>query len=197
MTCKEFASSITEYMEHALPARRNAEFDEHRTGCVNCQTYFDQMNQLVSAAPLLRHKPGEVKVPAHLYELLAKKTGGASVKFPHRKLLHQRILVLGAIAVVLIGAWVYMSHRWAMLRPVPITIDLTERGHERGLGQPPRPPLMLPKAIIDLTVKLLPMSAEPGNYQVGIAPRRASLSSLHRGRRYQSTTSQPSGSSST
>jgi predicted anti-sigma-YlaC factor YlaD len=173
MTCREFASSVTEYLERALPIRQSADFEEHRATCSNCQVYFEQMNQLIRAAPALSHEIEEAKVPQHLYELLAKRRSMGSVQQQPKKLAY-RLLIFAAFALaVLAGLWLYRTHNLPQPGPVAVTIDLTERGQTRGLEQRTQPPIELPRAKLDLTVEM-PIGALPGKYEVGVASEHGS-----------------------
>ena len=169
MTCKEFASSITEYLENALPPRQSADFEEHMAGCANCQTYFEQMNQLIRAAPALRQEPDEIEVPPRLYELLAEKRRRASIQTQSRRPAYRPLVIAGIAIAVLAGLWLYRTHKSPQPSPVAVTIDLTQRVQTRGFGQPPQPPLELPRAKLHLTVEM-PIGALPGKYEVGVAP---------------------------
>lgn len=175
MTCEEFASSITEYLENALPLRKRAGFDEHMAECANCQTYFEQMNQLICAAPALRQEPGEIKVPPRLYELLAEERRRASLQRQPRRLAYWLFVIGGVAIAVLAGLWLYRTHKFPKPSTVAATIDLTQRGPTRGLGQPPQPPIELPKAKLNLTVEM-PIGAMPGKYEVGVATEHGSPS---------------------
>jgi hypothetical protein len=172
MTCKEFASSVTDYLEAALPSRHRAEFDEHLASCRNCRTYFEQMNQLIRAAPTLREDPGATTVPSRLYELLAEKTGPRSAERWPIEPWYKPALIAVAVVIILAGLWVYRIRYSARPRPLAATIDLTQWLHLRGMAQPPQPPIQLPRAKLDLTVDL-PIAAEPGEYQVGIASNKS------------------------
>ena len=168
MKCKEFASSVTEYLENALPIRQNADFEEHRATCVNCQTYFEQMNQLIRAAPALSNESEEIRVPQRLFELLAKRRALVSVQRQPRRLAYRPLVIAAFAVVILAGLWLYRTHNLPQPGPVAVTIDLTQRGQTRGLGQRPQPPIKLPRAKLDLTVEM-PIGALPGKYEVGIA----------------------------
>ncbi|MGH9771081.1 MAG: anti-sigma factor family protein [Candidatus Acidiferrales bacterium] len=168
MTCKEFVDSLTEYLENALAPHQRADFEAHRVSCVNCQTYLEQMEQLIHAAPVLRYSAGEIKVPSRLYELLAEKTHAASVQREPKRLSYKPFLIAAVVIVILAGLWLYRIRYSAGLGPEAVTIDLTQRVRVRGIEQPAQPSLELPKAKLDLTVQL-PIGAEPGKYQLGIA----------------------------
>jgi|SRR5579884_3665809 predicted anti-sigma-YlaC factor YlaD len=173
MTCKEFANSVTEYLENALPIRQSADFEEHRATCVNCQTYFDQMKQLIDAAPALGYMPEEINVPPHLYELLAKRRAMGSVQGQPRKLAYRPLVIAAFAVLILAGLWLYRTHNSPQPGPVAVTIDLTQRGQTRGLGERPQLPIELPRAKLDLTVEM-PIGALPGKYEVGVAPENGS-----------------------
>ena len=168
MTCKEFTNSITNYLDDALDSRLRAEFDNHLARCANCRTYLEQMNQLIRAAPALHEAPGEVTVPPRLYELLAEKSRARSSERPSNRLWYKPLLIPVALAVILAGLWLYRSHSSTRPRPEAATVDLTQWLRLRGIDQPPHPPIQLRRAYLDLTVDL-PITAEPGVYQVGIA----------------------------
>ncbi len=169
MTCKEFASSVTEYLENTLPPRERADFEQHMAGCSNCQTYFEQVNQLIHAAPALRQEPGEIKVPPRLYELLAEERRRASLQSQPRRLAYWLFVFGGVAIVILAGLWFYRTHKFPKPTTMAVTIDLTQRGPTRGFGQPPPPPIELPRAKLNLTVEM-PIGAMPGKYEIGIAP---------------------------
>jgi len=175
MTCKEFASSITGYLENALPPRQRADFDDHRAGCTNCQTYLEQMNQLIRAAPALRQEPDEIRVPPRLYDLLAEKRRRASIQRQSRRRAYQPFVIAGIAIVILAGLWLYRTHKFPKPGPVAVTIDLTQRVRTRGFGQSPQPPIELPRAKLNLTVEM-PIGALPGKYEVGVAPEHGSPS---------------------
>lgn len=175
MTCKDFAESITEYLENALPPRERADFEEHMAGCANCQTYFEQMNQLIHAAPALRHEEEETKVPPRLYDLLAEERRRASIRSQSRRRAYQPFVIAGIVIAVLAGLWLYRTHKFPKRGPVAVTIDLTQRGPTRGLGEPHQPPIELPRAKLNLAVEM-PIGALPGKYEVGVAPEHGSPS---------------------
>lgn len=173
MTCKEFASSVTEYLENALPIRQSADFEEHRSTCTNCQIYFEQMNQLIRAAPALGHETEETRVPQHLYDLLAKRRSMGSVQRQPRKLGYRPLVIAAFAVLILAGLWLYRTHNLPQPGPMAVTVDLTQRGQTRGLQQRPQPPIELPRAKLDLTVEM-PIGALPGKYEVGVAPKHGS-----------------------
>jgi len=173
MTCKEFASSVTEYLENALPLRQSADFEEHRATCTNCQIYFEQMNQLIRAAPALGQGMEEAKVPQHLYDLLAKRRSMGCVQRQPRRPAYRPFFIAAFAIVILAGLWFYRTRNLPQPSPVAVTIDLTHRGQTRGLGQRPQPPIELPRAKLDLTVEM-PIGALPGKYEVGVAPEHGS-----------------------
>lgn len=180
MTCEEFASSITEYLENALPPRERADFEQHMAGCANCQTYFEQVNQLIRAAPALRQEPGEIKVPQRLYELLAEERRRASLQRQPRRLAYWLFVIGGVAVAILAGLWLYRTHKFPKPSTVAAAIDLTQRGPARGLGQPLQPPIELPRAKLNLTVEM-PIGAMPGKYEVGVAPEHGLPSITARG----------------
>lgn len=173
MTCKEFVSSVTEYLENALPVRQSADFEEHRATCANCQIYFEQMNQLIRAAHALSNEPEEIRVPQRLYELLAKRRALGSVQQPPRKLAYRPLVIVASAVVILAGLWLYRTHNLPQPGPMAVTIDLTQRGQTRGLQQRAQPPIELPRAKLVLTVEM-PIGALPGKYEVGVAPDNGS-----------------------
>ena len=173
MTCKEFAISVTDYLENALPLRQSADFDRHRATCTNCQTYFDQMKQLIHAAPTLSHRRYEIKVPQHLYALLAKRRGQDSLQRQPGRLAYRPFVISVVLVVILAGLWLYQTHILNQTGPVAVTVDLTERGQTRGLGQRSQPPIELPRARLNLTIEM-PIGALPGKYEVGVAPKHGS-----------------------
>lgn len=180
MTCKEFASSITEYLENALQPRECADFEQHMAGCANCQTYFEQMNQLIRAALALRQEPDEIKVPPRLYGLLTEDRRRASLQNQSRGLAYWPFVTGGVAIAILAGLWLYRTHKFPKLSTVVVTIDLTQRGPTRGIGQPPRQPIELPRAKLNLTVEM-PIGAMPGKYEVAVAPEHGSPSITARG----------------
>lgn len=166
MTCVEFKSSVTEYLEQALPAPRRADFDRHLASCANCQNYFEQMNQLIRAAPALRDSPGEISVPPHLYGILAEKSRSARPE--GRNLPYRPALIALIIGVAIAAVWTYYSRYDSSSTAEVATIDLTQRSNLRGIAQPTAQPIMLRRAKLDLTIEL-PVAAETGKYEVGIA----------------------------
>lgn len=49
MSCKELVELITEYLEGMLPEPERARFERHLAQCDGCQTYIEQMRQMIGA----------------------------------------------------------------------------------------------------------------------------------------------------
>ena len=47
MSCKELVEVVTGYLEGVLSPKDRARFEEHLGQCPGCQTYLDQMRQVV------------------------------------------------------------------------------------------------------------------------------------------------------
>ena len=60
ITCREVVELVTGYLEHALPARETALFEQHLNFCDGCVWYVEQMRGTIAAAGPLR----EDDVPA-------------------------------------------------------------------------------------------------------------------------------------
>lgn len=54
MTCQEFVTLVTDYLEDALDPSTRARFDEHLVDCPDCPVYLDQMREIVGAVGILR-----------------------------------------------------------------------------------------------------------------------------------------------
>ncbi len=48
MSCQEFVELVTEYLENSLLPEVRKLFDEHKTVCPGCETYFEQIRQTIS-----------------------------------------------------------------------------------------------------------------------------------------------------
>lgn len=173
MTCKEFVSSVTEYLENALPLRLSASFEQHQTKCNDCQIYFQQMRQLIRSTHTLRDGMQESNAPPYLNELLAKQHSPNSYPGHSRRLVRQPFVLAACLAVMLMGLWLYRTHSSLPPGLIGVTIHLTRRGQTRGLGQTPQIPIELPRARISLTVEM-PVGAMPGKYKVGVASEHGS-----------------------
>jgi predicted anti-sigma-YlaC factor YlaD len=47
MTCKELVELVTDYLEGALSAEDQADFEKHLSLCTGCRNYLTQMQQTV------------------------------------------------------------------------------------------------------------------------------------------------------
>jgi hypothetical protein len=51
VTCREFVTLVTDYMERALPEERVDLIEEHLVICDSCKTYLDQLEATIDALP--------------------------------------------------------------------------------------------------------------------------------------------------
>jgi anti-sigma factor RsiW len=54
--CRELVELVTDYLEDALPDRDRERFEHHLAGCPGCDTYLEQMRQVIHAAGRLREE---------------------------------------------------------------------------------------------------------------------------------------------
>ena len=47
MSCKELVELVTDYLEGVLPPGDRIRFEDHLKECPGCETYLDQMRQIV------------------------------------------------------------------------------------------------------------------------------------------------------
>lgn len=57
ISCKELVELITEYLEGSLPSADRARFETHLIDCDGCQTYLEQMQQVVRTLGHLPEMP--------------------------------------------------------------------------------------------------------------------------------------------
>ena len=67
MSCQELVELVTGYIEGVLPSEDRMRFDTHLAECDGCQSYLDQMRQVVRT---LGHLPEEPLSPTAKQELL-------------------------------------------------------------------------------------------------------------------------------
>ncbi len=95
-------------------------------------------------------------------------------KAARRKKLELALAVAAMVALIVVGGWVWQTHRFpgiggkpTVASVIPFTLNLENRGVFRGPQPPfvPKGPVYLPRGRLDLTV-LLPVGSEAGNYGV-------------------------------
>ncbi len=100
-----------------------------------------------------------------------------------RKKLEFALAMAAMVAVIVIGGWLWRTHRFPgfgggpnLASVVPVTLNLENRGVFRGPQPPwvPTGPVYLPRGRLDLTV-LLPLGSEAGNYGVLVATKSRKL----------------------
>ncbi len=100
-----------------------------------------------------------------------------------RKKLEYAFAFAATAAFIVVGGWLWRTHRFAGLggKPnvatvLPVTLNLENRGVYRGVQPPSTPsgPVYLPRGRLDLTV-LLPLGSEAGNYGVLIGAKSGKL----------------------
>ena len=47
MSCKELVELVTDYLEGVLPPSDHTRFEDHLKECSGCETYLDQMRQVI------------------------------------------------------------------------------------------------------------------------------------------------------
>ncbi len=68
LRCRELVDLVTDYLENALPAADRERFEQHLADCRGCETYLEQMRQVIRAAGRLRPED----VPAEAWEPLLR-----------------------------------------------------------------------------------------------------------------------------
>ena len=65
MSCKELVELVTDYLEGALPPEDRARFDAHLRQCPGCETYLDQIRQVIHTLGKLTEEsiPADAKEP--------------------------------------------------------------------------------------------------------------------------------------
>ena len=66
MSCKELVEVVTDYLEGVLPSQDRARFEEHLGQCPGCQTYLEQMRQVIHTLGKLN----EDSIPPGAWETL-------------------------------------------------------------------------------------------------------------------------------
>ncbi len=56
LTCQEFVTLVTNYLENALDSPTRARFEGHLLDCPDCPVYLRQMEAIVGASGLLREE---------------------------------------------------------------------------------------------------------------------------------------------
>jgi predicted anti-sigma-YlaC factor YlaD len=56
LTCKEMVELMNDYLEGAMPAEDQADFEQHLVFCDGCAEYLRQLRQLGRAAARLREQ---------------------------------------------------------------------------------------------------------------------------------------------
>jgi anti-sigma factor RsiW len=64
--CREIVEIVTDYIEGVMPARLRKRFEAHLAGCPGCQTYVEQMREVIARTGKLR----EEDVPPEVMERL-------------------------------------------------------------------------------------------------------------------------------
>jgi anti-sigma factor RsiW len=54
--CREIVEIVTDYIEGVMPARLRRRFDAHLAGCPGCDTYVEQMRQVIALTGMLREE---------------------------------------------------------------------------------------------------------------------------------------------
>jgi anti-sigma factor RsiW len=53
LTCQELVELVTEYLEGTLPPLERTRFEAHLAECAGCQTYLQQMHQMIQLCGML------------------------------------------------------------------------------------------------------------------------------------------------
>jgi anti-sigma factor RsiW len=54
--CREIVEIVTDYLEGVMPARLRRRFDAHLARCHGCDTYVEQMRQVIALTGVLREE---------------------------------------------------------------------------------------------------------------------------------------------
>ena len=57
LTCQEVVGLVTEYLESSLLPAARAQFEEHVDDCPGCQTYLQQIEQIIAMLRQLAEGP--------------------------------------------------------------------------------------------------------------------------------------------
>jgi len=66
MSCRELVEVVTDYLEDVLSREDHARFEEHLGQCPGCQTYLEQLRQVIRTLGKLN----EDSIPAAAWETL-------------------------------------------------------------------------------------------------------------------------------
>jgi anti-sigma factor RsiW len=66
LTCQELVELVTDYFENTLPEQQRARVEQHLASCDGCDTYVEQMRQMILALGKLEEKDVSPQAQAKL-----------------------------------------------------------------------------------------------------------------------------------
>lgn len=72
LTCQEVVELITDYLENVLLAETRERLEEHVADCPGCETYIEQIRQIINTVHAIAEEPVSPTTKQDLLQLFRK-----------------------------------------------------------------------------------------------------------------------------